>query len=44
VKTDTTTQGSWIGTYRSDSYNVIGTTFSNPSYPTVRHRQRLRLS
>jgi hypothetical protein len=34
VKTDTTTQGSWIGTYGYDGYNVIGTTFSNPSYPT----------
>jgi hypothetical protein len=31
--TDTTTQGTWIGTYGSDGYNVVGTTTSNPSYP-----------
>ncbi len=35
VKTDTTTQGSWIGTYDTQSYDVIDDTPSLSSYPTV---------
>ena len=34
LSSDTTTQGSWMGTYGSDGYNVIGTTTKNPSYPS----------
>ncbi len=34
IKTDTTTQGNWSGTYGSQGYNVIGYTASNPSYPS----------
>jgi hypothetical protein len=34
VKQDTTTQGSWIGVYGSDGYNVIGNQALNPSYVT----------
>ena len=34
VKTDTTTQGTWMGTYGADGYNVAGTTTKNPSYPS----------
>ena len=34
VKTDTTTQGTWMGTYGADGYNVVGTTTKNPSYPS----------
>ena len=32
---DTMTQGTWMGTYGSDGYNVIGATPSYPSYATV---------
>src|SRR6185437_15103252 len=32
VTTDTTTQGSWNGTYGSDGFNVIGGDTSLPSY------------
>ncbi len=35
VKSDTTTQGNWIGTYGSQGYNVIGNAASDPSYATV---------
>ena len=35
VKTDTTTQGNWIGTYGSQGYNVIGNAASYPTYATV---------
>ncbi len=35
LKTDTTTEGTWIGTYGADGYNVIGDTPSYPSYATV---------
>jgi hypothetical protein len=34
VGTDTTTQGTWIGKYGSDGYNVIGTSTSDPKYPS----------
>ena len=33
VKTDTTTQGTWMGTYGANGYNVVGATINNPSYP-----------
>jgi PKD repeat protein len=33
--TDTTTQGTWIGTYGADGYNVIGSATSYPSYAQV---------
>lgn len=32
VKTDTTTQGSWIGTYGADGYSIYNNTTSYPSY------------
>lgn len=35
LKTDSTTQGSWQGTYGADGYNVLGDTNSYPSYATV---------
>ncbi len=35
VKTDTTTQGNWKGTYGANGYNVIGDSTSYPSYVTV---------
>lgn len=35
VKTDTTTQGTWTGTYGSDGYEVVGGNTSLPSYATV---------
>ena len=35
TKTDTTTQGNWIGVYGAAGYNVIGSTSSYPSYATV---------
>jgi hypothetical protein len=35
VTTDTTTQGTWKGTYGSDGYNVIADTASYPGYATV---------
>ena len=35
IKQDTTTQGSWIGTYGSQGYDVIGNATSLPSYATV---------
>src|SRR5208337_1035531 len=35
IKQDATTQGSWIGTYGSQGYDVIGNTASLPSYATV---------
>ena len=34
VKSDTTTQGNWMGTYGADGYNIIGATTNNPSYPS----------
>ncbi len=34
VKTDTTTQGTWMGTYGADGYNVVGATTNNPKYPS----------
>ena len=35
IKTDTTTEGSWIGTYGSQGYDVIENAVSLPSYATV---------
>ena len=35
VKTDSTTQGNWIGTYGTQGYDVIGGTSSVPGYATV---------
>ena len=35
LKTDTTTQGNWIGTYGTQGYDVIGNATSLPSYATV---------
>jgi subtilisin family serine protease len=35
IKSDTTTQGNWIGAYGSQGYNVIGDTASYPAYATV---------
>ena len=35
VKTDTTTQGTWMGVYGSQGYNVVCATPSYPSYATV---------
>jgi transcriptional antiterminator Rof (Rho-off) len=35
LKTDTTTQGNWIGVYGSQGYNIIGNGSSYPSYATV---------
>ncbi len=35
LRQDTTTQGSWIGAYGSQGYNVIGDTANYPSYATV---------
>jgi len=35
IKQDTTTQGTWIGTYGSQGYDVIGNAASLPSYTTV---------
>ena len=35
VKTDTTTQGSWMGVYGADGYTVAGDTTVLPSYVTV---------
>ena len=35
LKTDTTTQGNWIGTYGTQGYNVVDATPSYPSYATV---------
>ena len=35
VTTDTTTQGTWKGTYGSDGYNVIANAVSYPSYAVV---------
>ncbi len=35
VKTDTTTQGNWIGAYGSQGYNLIGNATSYPSYAQV---------
>jgi hypothetical protein len=35
VKTDTTTQGTWIGTYGGDGYDLIDGPSSLPSYATV---------
>ncbi len=35
LKQDTTTEGTWIGTYGSQGYNVIGSSASYPSYATV---------
>ena len=34
VKTDRTTQGTWMGTYGADGYNVVGATTNNPKYPS----------
>ncbi len=41
LKTDTTTQGNWIGTYGTDGYNVVE---RHAELPVLRHRHRLRLS
>ncbi len=35
LKQDATTQGTWIGTYGSQGYDVIGSTASLPSYVTI---------
>ena len=35
VKRDTTTQGSWIGTYGTQGYNIIGLPAIYPSYATA---------
>jgi len=35
IKQDVTTQGTWIGTYGSQGYDVIGNAASLPSYATV---------
>src|SRR5271157_1415443 len=35
IKQDTTTQSSWIGTYGSQGYDVIGKAASLPSHATV---------
>src|SRR5262249_20643713 len=35
VKTDTSTQGNWIGVYGNQGYDVIGKPVSFPSYATV---------
>jgi hypothetical protein len=35
VRTDTTTQGTWKGTYGANGYNVINDTVSYPGYVTV---------
>ncbi len=35
VKTDTTTQGNWMGVYGTQGYNVVNATPSYPSYATV---------
>lgn len=35
VKTDSSTQGNWVGVYGADGYNVINDSFSYPSYATV---------
>ena len=35
IKQDTTTQGTWIGTYGAQGYDVIGNAASLPSYATV---------
>ncbi len=35
VKSDATTQGTWIGTYGAQGYDVIGSSASLPSYATV---------
>ena len=35
VKQDTTTQGSWIGSYGTLGYNIIGNTSSYPAYAIV---------
>ena len=35
IKQDTTTQGTWIGTYGSQGYDVIGNAANLPSYDTV---------
>ena len=34
VNKDTTTQGTWMGAYGADGYNVVGATTKNPSYPS----------
>jgi hypothetical protein len=35
VRTDTTTQGSWVGAYGSQGYNVVDAGVSYPAYATV---------
>jgi hypothetical protein len=35
VKSDTTTEGNWIGTYGSQGYNIVSGPSSDPSYATV---------
>ena len=35
VKTDTATEGNWIGTYGSQGYDIVGGPSSEPSYVTV---------
>ena len=35
LKTDTTTQGTWIGTYGAQGYDVVGGPSSLPGYATV---------
>jgi hypothetical protein len=35
VKTDSTTEGNWIGSYGSQGYNIVSGPSSDPSYATV---------
>jgi len=35
IKQDTTMQGNWIGTYRSQGYDVIGNSSATPSQDTI---------
>ena len=43
IEQDTTTQGSWIGTYGSQGYDVIGNATSLPSYATYHACRRVKL-
>jgi hypothetical protein len=35
IKTDTTTQGNWKGTYGAEGYQIVGDSVSYPSYAQV---------
>jgi NPCBM/NEW2 domain len=35
IRPDTTTQGTWINTYGAQGYDIIGSTFSVPSYASI---------